>query len=145
MFQQPRSCLYVLAESPCEVRTECVMSSMTLFLAMRTDGRMPYFMEISRDDIFGKIWSKHAVASLAKSAIVTWRVHPYSNESILWRAGSMAVRPGWPPHCSSVSVCLVLAMIFLGKNIFKAVLNSALTRPIICSWCILHAPAFFQA
>ena len=40
----------------------------------------------------------------------------------------MAVIPGRPPHCSSVtSVYLVVAIRFLAKNILRAVLKSAST------------------
>ena len=61
-------------------------------------------------------------------------------ESIFRRAGTMAVQTGRPPHCYSVrSVCSVLAIICLAKNISRVVLKLASTSPMIRSWWILRA------
>ena len=93
------------------------------------------------------ILSKHAVWSLAKRPIVALMYRPYSKVIILRKAASVDVRLALDPHCSlwRSPAASAMPMRLRAMRIFRAVLKSASSMPIMRSWWMRRTPRFFSS
>ena len=71
------------------MHTDYSMSAITRLCVIITLGSIPYLWATGVE-MLGTILSKHDVVSFTNSAIVTYKALPYSNESMLCRAESVA-------------------------------------------------------